>query len=291
MALDHPPRVARLASISLTVGRAAPLIDFYERAFGFEVAGVARLDPGPCGRLMGVRGGADVTTLRLGRETIEMVAFDEPGAPYPRGAAASDPIFQHFAIVVADMGRAYERLLAVNGWTPISVGGPQRLPAASGGVGACKFRDPEGHPLELLAFPADRTPPRWAKAGAGPCLGVDHSAISVASREVSLAFYDELGLGRTGGSLNHGPEQDRLDGLRDARVEVTALAPAGDAGPHLELLCYARHGDGAAVQPGDNDIAATRLLFEASPARDDQPPLSMQDPDGHRLIIRPPAMA
>jgi catechol 2,3-dioxygenase-like lactoylglutathione lyase family enzyme len=300
MAVSAPPQVARLACIRLTVAQAPRLADFYERAFGFEVLGSARIDAGPGhSRMSG--GGATVTTLRLGREVIEMAQFDEAGSPYPPGASASDLIFQHFAIVVSDMARAYERLLAVDGWTPISQGGPLRLPRSSGGVDACKFRDPEGHPLELLAFPAGRAPARWAgAAGAGPCLGVDHSAISVASSEASLAFYQGLGLRRTGGSLNQGPEQDRLDGLADTRVRVTALAPLGDgegdgdwggAGPHLELLCYSRREPSPPV--ADNDVAATRLVFEASPEPglhpSDAPPLSLLDPDGHRVVIRPPA--
>ncbi len=39
--------------------------------------------------------------------------------------------------------------------------GPERLPARSGGVSAFKFRDPDGHPLELLAFPPEAVPPIW----------------------------------------------------------------------------------------------------------------------------------
>lgn len=36
-----------------------------------------------------------------------------------------------------------------------------RLPESSGGVTAFKFRDPDGHPLELLAFPDGKVPSRW----------------------------------------------------------------------------------------------------------------------------------
>ena len=53
------------------------------------------------------------------------------------------------------------------GWTPISTSGPQLLPAASGGVSAFKFRDPEGHPLELIAFPPGAVPPQWQTASHG----------------------------------------------------------------------------------------------------------------------------
>jgi hypothetical protein len=106
-------------------------------------------------RLMGAIGGADRITLNLGREIIELVQFDLPGEPYPHASSSSDLVFQHFAIVVADMMRAVQRLSTIAGWTPISTGDPQHLPASSGGLIAFKFRDPEGHPLELLAFPGD----------------------------------------------------------------------------------------------------------------------------------------
>jgi hypothetical protein len=69
--------------------------------------------------------------------------------------------FKHIAIVVADMESAYLRLRACQGWTAITRPAPQRLPANSGGVTASKFRDPEGHPLELLAFPPNNMPSRW----------------------------------------------------------------------------------------------------------------------------------
>ena len=88
------------------------------------------------------------------------------------------------------------------------------LPESSGGVTAFKFRDPEGHPLELLAFPTHRTPPRWqAAAHPGLFLGIDHSAISVRNTERSLAFYRQLGLRLSAGSLNERNEQQHLDAL------------------------------------------------------------------------------
>jgi hypothetical protein len=63
------------------------------------------------------------------------------------------------------------------------------------------------------------------------------------------------------GSLNVGESQDRLDDIAAERVEVTPLAPAECATPHLELLCYcdrfAQHGTPART----NDRAATQLIF------------------------------
>src|ERR1700750_2770695 len=86
--------------------------------------------------------GAGVT-LRLGQQDIGLIGPRPMGRPYPAGVAGWSPLFQHIAIVVSDMARAYAHLSAIHGWTPISTSGPQSLPAASGGVGAFKFRDPE----------------------------------------------------------------------------------------------------------------------------------------------------
>ena len=100
-------------------------------------------------------------------------------------------------------------------------------------------------------------------------------------RSTSEAFYAGLGFARTGGSLNQGREQDRLDGLDEVRAEVTALARGADAAPmHLELLCY-RAPRGRHRPHGETDIAATRLVL----AEDSDDAHQVTDPDGHRLII------
>jgi catechol 2,3-dioxygenase-like lactoylglutathione lyase family enzyme len=237
---------------------------------------------------MGATGGADRITLNLGREIIELVQFDLPGEPYPHASSSSDLVFQHFAIVVADMMRAFQRLSTVAGWTPISTGGPQRLPASSGGVMAFKFRDPEGHPLELLAFPGDVRSNSPGVASEEICLGIDHSAISVSDSAVSIAFYQKLGLCVSARSFNHGCEQQRLDDVPDAQVDVTALTPRCPT-PHLELLCYRRAQQRLTPIRRSNDIANSHLVFElcsGSTAVDGQIIVrSMRDPDGHAFLI------
>ena len=79
-------------------------------------------------------------------------------------------------------------------------------------------RSSEGHPLELLAFAPGATPAHWAFQSGNLCLGIDHSAISVADTDRSVAFYSRLGLARTASSLNVGPEQEKLDDLVGAVV-------------------------------------------------------------------------
>lgn len=282
--------VHRLARFVLTTANADRLAAFYKNAFGFQQIAVERV----CGlhfeKLMGVDGGATRVFLRLGDELLELLEFDVPGKSYPLDAGSSDLIFQHFAIVTADITKSVDRLSGNREWTTISSGGPQQLPESSGGVTAFKFRDPDGHPLELLAFPDGNAPPRWKACSTDLCLGVDHSAICVSDSERSIAFYEELGLRTSARSLNQGPEQAQLDGLRDPCVEVTALSPIQRT-PHVELLCYRPGIPKPSLFLRNNDVAATRLVFEIDPPPPGEPmpvlPREILDPDGHRLLMLP----
>jgi catechol 2,3-dioxygenase-like lactoylglutathione lyase family enzyme len=278
---------------TLTTGAIEPLAAFYRSAFGCQALPMKSVAGEDFESTMGVGGGARRVHLSLGEECIELLQFEAPGAAYPRDMPPSDLRFQHFAIVVADMDEGFAQLSRIQGWSSISQAGPERLPAGSGGVSAFKFRDPEGHPLELLSFPRGQVPPAWQhRSDAVLFSGIDHSAISVADSARSIAFYEGLGLSVAAQSLNRGPEQARLDAIEGVEVEVTALAlPEG--GPHVELLCYR----GVMKPPGrvflselrPNDAATTRLVFErgAEPASSlrMQPDQGLLDPDGHHLVL------
>jgi catechol 2,3-dioxygenase-like lactoylglutathione lyase family enzyme len=289
---DSMPRaqIWRLASFGLTTPDVLQLSQFYQRALNFRVLGAERRAGPDFEHLTGEEGGASAITLGLGDEVVELLQFDRSGRPYPGDAVSSDVSFQHFAIVVADIQLAYQRLVSAVGWTAISIGGPQQLPKSSGGVTAFKFRDPDGHPLELLAFPDGQMPEHWQVRSRGNLfLGIDHSAISIANSAASIAFYEGLGLRVTAHSLNTGSEQERLDAVKHAQVEVTALGPE-QATPHLELLCYrsVTHGETTIIR--SNDVAATRLVFEADGLSSEgaTAPQCVIDPDGHHLVISAP---
>jgi catechol 2,3-dioxygenase-like lactoylglutathione lyase family enzyme len=301
-------QLTRLLRLSLTTAHLDRLAAFYQEALGCRVLDSRHESGAQFEALMGVSGGARSLTLGLGGQRIELLQFERAGQPYPAHAASTDIFFQHFAIVVSDMDRALEQLAREPGWSSISMPGPQHLPASSGGVTAFKFRDPEGHPLELLAFAPGHEPAAWRPGETTPgeatpggdrrlCLGIDHSAISVAETERSVAFYGALGLAVSARSLNRGPEQALLDDVAQPQVEVTALSLPG-GGAHLELLCYrdARHAPAQRQhQPlRNNDVAATRLVLEMAASTAGAAALrahGLRDPDGHHLLLLPPATA
>ena len=205
--------------------------------------------------------------LRLGRERIELLEFtDVAGRAYPPDSTSTDIWFQHIAIVVSDMTQAYQRIMANPRFRPISREGPVRLPDRSGGVTAFKFRDHDGHPLELLGFPDGLFPEDWRAAnGAGPFLGIDHTAIAVGDTARSARFFRSVfGFCAGARSENRGPEQDALDDVDDVRVSVTRLAP-DRAVPRLELLHY--HVGTRRPIPSDtasSDITATHCAVRVA---------------------------
>jgi len=248
--------------------------------------------------------------LRLGRERIELLEFtDVAGRPYPPDSTSTDLWFQHMAIVVNDMTDAHQRVMTNRRFRPISRNGPVRLPENSGGVTAFKFRDHDGHPMELLAFPHGRVPPAWHNAdGAGPFLGVDHTAIAVSDSAESTGFFGSVfGFGSGARTENRGHEQDALDNVDDVHVSVTRLA-ADLPAPRMELLHYhagtrrpipydtasndivATH---AVVRVGSLDATAAALARRGTPlARDHFMILRggrcaalVSGPDGHRFLV------
>lgn len=266
-------RLTGIAAFRLTSADPDALVRFYADALGFAVGARGAIARDEL-RLLGVTGAGRRITLRLSAQQVDLDAFDARGRPYPADADAADPGFQHLAIVTSDPAAAWERARA-HGATPISRGGvPITLPASTGGVTAFKFRDPEGHPLELLHFPAGASD--WRGEGN---LGIDHSAISVADARASCAFFAALGLAAATPTLNEGPTQAALDALDDVRVDVQPLRPER-ATPHLELLGYRVPAPcRAGVDPAANDIAATRTVWTAD--RD----ALIRDPDGHLHLL------
>ena len=260
------PQVKRLARLTLDVQDLERSRRFYTEALDFTPA---RTDE--VGRAV----------LKLGAQEIALVQVSSDRLSHPRPRAANDPWFQHFAIAVADMAVAYSRLRPHEG-EPISLAGPVLLPPSTGSVTAYKFRDPDGHPLELSFVPGGS----WARAAVpgGPVFqGVDHTALVVSDLKASIAFYTGLGLRYGPQLLNLGPEQDRLDGLVGVELDIAVLSTL-DPGPHVELLHYQcpRPQRPGLPPSAPSSSIRTELIcsgLEIGEVR------RLHDPDGHRLIL------
>jgi catechol 2,3-dioxygenase-like lactoylglutathione lyase family enzyme len=251
-------QIDRLRLLSLDP---AGLVAFYHSVFG---AGVL-----PSG-------------VALGEESIEIAAAQTQARDE---FAANETGFQHFAIVVADIDAAYAHLRGFSGWRPISLSGPERLPKASGRGAAFKFRDPCGHPLELLQFAPGSISAHWtARFTAAPDRlfhGLDHTALTVSDGEASRGFYARFGFERAHRHINAGAEQRRLDGFTDAAdvsVEILSLSAADGARPGIELLAYHKPAV-VSRSAGDGGAAATCMVISGEAGQEH----SARDLDGHRL--------
>jgi catechol 2,3-dioxygenase-like lactoylglutathione lyase family enzyme len=258
-----------LQRVARNVTNLAAAATFYE-ALGFKAIARAANDSELAAALEVER--AVSLRLRLGAQELELTQPMPNGIAYPVGAKSDDVAFQHIAILTWDIAAMQDRALRA-GAMPISHGGPQLLPKASGGVIAWKFRDPDGHPLEFLEMPDSPL-----KHGA-LAYGYDHSAICVTDMARSIRYYEALGLSLQHRHLNRGAAQARLDGLVLGMVEVVAMTTPL-APPHVELLGYP--GTIEVSQFGRlNDIAADRLVFACTGGRI----VLRHDPDGHVLML------
>lgn len=260
-------RLGCIAGLRLVTRQPDRLLRFYE-AIGFAIGAEAAIGEAELA-MLGIAGGGRRHTMTLGATRVDLDWFDEAGSDYPAGADAASRSFQHLALVTDDVHRAWAAAREA-GAGAISRDGPVTLPESAGGVTAVKFRDPEGHPLELIAFP-DAASRGWSGEGV---IGIDHSAIVATDLNAAMCFYEAVGLTEGKRTLNHGVTQAALDGVDDPRVDVVPMRPAARP-PHVELLHY-RQPVGAPCPPWRaNDVAATRIVWQG-PA-----PALLRDPDGH----------
>jgi len=299
--------------VGMTVSDIDRSVAFFTGVLTFEKVSDVELAGGEHERLLGLFGvRMRVVRLRLGDEHIELTEFLAPrGRPVPADSRSNDRWFQHVAIIVSDMDAAYARLRQHN--VEHASPEPQRLPdwnPNAGGIKAFYFKDPDGHALEVLQFPAGKGDPKWHRPSQRLFLGIDHTAIVVGDTGTSLKFYrDTLGLRVAGESTNYGPEQERLNSVFGARLRITGLKAAN--GPGIELLEYLAPRNGrpaAGIQPNDMahwettvttadaGLALERFVNErvmlTSPAvallgrpLDFAKGLLVQDPDGHAVKV------
>ena len=250
--------IGRVDSVAITVSDLDEALAFYTGVLPFELVSRTEVAGEAYEHLFGVFGlRAEIALLRLGSEKIQLIDYLAPeGRPMPEGSRSNDEWFQHVAIIVRDMDAAYALLRAHK--VQHASSGPQTLPAwnpNAGGIKAFYFKDPDGHNLEILAFPPDKGAAKWHQPNPPLFEGIDHTAIVVRETDPGIAFFKGvLGLEVHGHSENYGPEQEHLNNVFGARLLITSLGAA--AGPSVEFLDYIAPTTGRPVPAGSqaNDL-------------------------------------
>ena len=263
-------KVSHVESVGFTVSDMDTALDFYTRILPFEKVSDIETMGSELEHLSGIFGArVRVVRLKLGGETLELTEYLTPqGRPIPVDSRSNDRWFQHIAIIVSDMEKAYAHLRA-NKVRHASTG-PQTLPSyitAAAGIQAFYFKDFDNHVLEILSFPPDKGAPKWHELSKSRklFLGIDHTAIVVGNTKTSLEFYrGELGLRVAGESTNYGSEQEHLNNVSGARLHISGLATP-EPGINVEFLEYLAPTNGRPY-PEDsrsNDLWHWQTSFEA----------------------------
>src|SRR5437667_62736 len=265
VAQQHTALVDGVDAIGITVSDMDRAVDFYSKVLTFEKVSDTEVAGESYEHLEGVFGlRMRVVRMRLGDEFIELTEYLAPkGRPIPVDSRSNDRWFQHIAIIVSDMDKAYARLRQNK--VEHASSAPQRLPdwnKNAAGISAFYFKDPDEHPVEILQFPPDKGAAKWHRTDSKLFLGIDHTAIVVWDTDASLKFYrDLLGMRVAGESENYGTEQEHLNNVFGAHLRITALR--ANSGPGIELLEYLAPRDGRPF-PADehaNDVVHRHTIL------------------------------
>lgn len=253
-------QVTKVDAIGITVKDMNRSVKFYEEVLGFKKISDHEYSGTEFEKLENIFGlNIRVVRMQLGDEFIELTDYlTAGGRSIPEDQKANDLSFQHIAIVVSDMDRAFAQLKKFN--VEYVSTSPQTLPVtntAAAGIKAFYFHDVDHHNLELIYFPKGKGNPKWQASNGKIFLGIDHTAIGVSSTENSQRFYvDLLGIERKGDSWNFGTEQEHLNNVEGASLHITGFRAA--AGPGVEFLQYLEPGPG---KPYPADTRADDIWF------------------------------
>jgi len=257
------PKIA-VESIGMTVSDMDRSVEFYSALTFQKVSDIEVLGE-QYEHLEGVFGARmRIVRMQFGNEYVDLTQYlAPPGRLIPADSRSNDLWFQHIAIVVRDMDQAFDKLRALK--VQFVSTGPQTLPPsikAAAGIKAFYFRDPDQHNLEIIYFPPGKGDSRWHEKTDKLFLGIDHTAIGIANTEASLHFYhDLLGFRKAGESENFGTEQEHLNQVFGAHLQITGMRAA--SGPGIEFLEYLTPRDGRS-RPADvhaNDIVHWQTMI------------------------------
>jgi catechol 2,3-dioxygenase-like lactoylglutathione lyase family enzyme len=239
-------QVTKVETVGITVKEMDRSLKFYTEVLGFKKVSDNEYKGEDFEKLEGIFGlNIRVVRLQLGDESIDLTDYlTTGGRSIPEDAKSNDLSFQHIAIVVSDMDKAFEQVKKFNvefvSTSPQTL--PKSIPAAEG-IKAFYFHDLDNHNLELIYFPKGKGQDKWQHGNGKIFLGIDHTAIGVSSTESSQKFYqDILGIERKGDSWNKGIEQEHLNNVEGASLHITGFRAA--AGPGVEFLQYLQPGPG-----------------------------------------------
>lgn len=253
-------QVKSVGPIGTTVKDMNTSVKFYTEVLGFKKVSDEEFTGSTYEKLEGIFGlHTRVVRMQLGEEQIELTDYlTSGGRSITEDARTNDLSFQHIAIVVSDMNKAYAQLKKFN--VEFVSTAPQTLPKTippAEGVKAFYFHDPDNHNLELIYFPEGKGQTKWHAKTDKIFLGIDHTAIGISNTENSLQFYQTLlGIERKGESFNFGIEQEHLNNVEGASLHITGLRSA--AGPGIEFLQYLKPGVG---KPYPLDTKANDLWY------------------------------
>ena len=311
---SNAQKIVAVGPVAITVSDMNRSLDFYTKTLPFQKISDEEVYGEQYERLEGLFGlRMRIVHLKLGDEEIELIDYlTTGGRSIPEDARSNDLSFQHIAIVVSDMDKAYKELRKHN-IVHVSTG-PQTLPKSipeAEGVKAFYFQDPDRHNLELIYFPKGKGQEKWQHSDGKIFLGIDHTAFGVSNTDNSLKFYrDLMGIERKGDSHNKGIEQEHLNNVEGASLHITGLRSL--AGPGLEFLQYLVPGAGRPypVDTRSDDIwnwqttlitdnaqafydklrstnytIISKSLVEFSVAARKIKAFIIRDPDGHAMLI------
>src|SRR5437660_4904488 len=269
-AQQHSALIEGVDAIGITVSDMERAVDFYSKVLTFEKVSDTEFAGENYERLEGVFGlRMRLVRMRLCDESIELTEYLAPkGRPIPVDSRSNDRWFQHIAIIVSDMDKAYAWLR--RNQVEYASSGPQRLPdwnSKAAGISAFYFKDPDQQPVEVLQSPQDKSLEKWHRPTDKLFLGIDHTAIVVWDTDASLKFYrDLLGMRVAGESENYGTEQEHLNNVFGAHLRITALR--ANSGPGIELLEYLAPRDGRPFPTDEhaNDIVHRHTILSTSGA-------------------------
>ena len=254
--ISFAQKVVDVSHVAYTVSDTKKAVSFLEKTVDAKLVGTKTVTGNHLQNLYGIKDAhlsLKTTRMHIGKEEVQLLEFSrsKQGRVIPHTSKSNDLWFQHIAIVVNNMEKAYTKVadLKVEHVSTSPQTLPDYIPAAAG-ISAFYFRDKDDHNLELIYFPEGKGNPKWQGQN-NTFLGIDHTAIGISDTDEGLKFYkDILGLKVGGNSRNYGTEQEHLNQVFGASLLITGLY--AEKGIGVEFLQYIAP-PGGQLYPSDSN--------------------------------------